>query len=121
LRVHLFGFEAAPPDAPASDASNRVIAFLTGEPVTLDATLADALRIEFAGQEQYRLTLVARLRDVVTQLTGQAAELAPQLETPYVAAQSYETGYRAGAYKTGSEAAQLVTDVLNMLAREMGG
>lgn len=121
VNLTLFGDYSAPTDsAQPSAGAGRVIAFLTGQPVTLDDELARMVRAEFAAQERYRQALESKLAALRASMTSRAAAISAELESPYTRAGEYAAGFRAGRYVESTECAQAVQSVLNELAEEVG-
>lgn len=117
---------------PAPDPiGERMLRFLAGEAIDVDAEVLERLRLECNSQEQYRVTRDTELESLAAKLAGKAATIVQRLSLPYDGdggedasveqSPSYRAGYLAGLYAAYSESGVAVKEVIEAARREAVG
>lgn len=119
-RLYQFGPWPELPADPAPQASplgQRVIAWMRGEDVEVDADVSRILRREFHAQEQYRRKLTERIseaRGIVEKKATKAVDDAG--DEPLDINTAFASGYKRGEYESYMRAAQVIQDCINDVA-----
>ncbi len=97
----------------ATELGKRMMAWMRGESVEMDADLSRVLQREFRAQDLYREAITREQSKLVGKLQARAGDAITDADLPLSPAEAYARGYSQGAYQAYAHAAQDVQDVIN--------